>query len=439
MWRKLTAVDTLRIAATGDGWRPTENRPLYGVLIGANIAAALFFGGFVYVSNNWAAIRPANDSTYLCLRSMYRVIDFIGLHAQNSVTTSAVRREFPTRSVQVGAELFVILTWLGLAAAMALVLWLSSHTQLCRAIWRRSAIVVLFFAAPLCYLCASWLTWDWAYEPVVKTGSFLTGSIPFAVFLTEVVCLVLFLLFLRRTRPQTWLRVLGIFLHFIFWMFVLWSETRLLLFPIYARGLILLVLPASALIYVLRGEELAPPAHARKALFGWALAIVLFAVASAVWSPARNVELSHPQDLDSVIVEVSRGPCYGACPAYTVTLHGNGQVQYASESGYSRVQTRKSGTADRQTIVKILQLLDQANFMTLEGRAFFWGFDSPSIGVRTSVDGRTKQVVCDSSFVGASNGRQARFIETAREIDTILASTTWIKCEGECQSPASSP
>ncbi len=432
-------MDIPLIVATSDASRRIENHPAYDVLIGSNIAGALFFGALVYVLKNWASMRPVNDSTYVCLRSMYRLIDFFGLHSQNSVVTSAVRREFPTRSEQLGAEVFVIVTWLGLTAAVTVVLWLSRHTRIYRLILGHTAKTVLLFAAPVCCLYVSWLTWNWPYEPVVRAGNFFTESLPFAVFLAEIICLGLLLFFLRRKRLPTWLRVLAISIHFVFWVSVLWSETHILLFPIYARGLVLVLLPVSTLIYVLRGDRSATPIQSPKARWGWGLAAALLVVTGAVWSPARKIELSHPLNIDTVMVELSRGPCYGACPAYTITVRGDGQIQYVSEPGYSRLQTRKSGTIEREKIVKVLQMLDHVDFMTLEGRAFFWGFDSPSIGVRTSVDGKTKQVVSDTHFVGAPKGRQARFVETTRGIEAILASSRWLKCEGDCESSASSP
>ena len=121
-------------------------------------------------------------------------------------------------------------------------------------------------------------------------------------------------------------------------------------------------------------------------------------------------------------------------------VHGDGQVQYVGQQGRrSRIQTKKSGTVPREKVQEILQVLDRVEFTALEGRAFFWAFDTPSVGVRTSVDGKTKQVASDASFVGAPKGRQARFVEATREIDDILASTTWLKCEGECENSVSSP
>jgi hypothetical protein len=180
-------------------------------------------------------------------------------------------------------------------------------------------------------------------------------------------------------------------------------------------------------------------AEARKSVWQWVLTAVALVVAGVVWSPARSIDLSHPRNFESVTVELSRGPCYGSCPAYTVTVHGDGQVQYVDQPGHSRIQTTKSGTIAREKVLQILQALDHVEFMTLEGRAFFWAFDTPTVGVRTSVDGNTKQVASDEYFVGFPKGRQARFVEAANKIDAILASSAWLKCEGNCESSASSP
>src|SRR5580658_5342141 len=171
----------------------------------------------------------------------------------------------------------------------------------------------------------------------------------------------------------------------------------------------------------------------------WALASGALVASGVVWSPASNIDLSRPQNVDSVTVELSRGPCFGTCAAYTVTAHGDGRVEFVGQVGRSRVQTTKSGTVAKEKVVEILQALDHVDFTALEGRAFFWAFDTPTVGVRASLDGRTKQVVSDASFGGSPDGRQARFVEAARKIDDILASSTWIKCEGQCEGSASSP
>jgi hypothetical protein len=444
MWSNLSSMDASPIAPTSDGSSLTKNRLLDEALFSLNIAGALFLGALVYVLKNRASMKPVNDSTYLCLRSMYRVIDLLGLQSQNPVATSAVRRQFPTSSEQFGAEVFAMVTWLGITAAAALLLRLLLHTRICRAILARAALTILLFAAPVCYLYVSWLTWNWLSWPGATVGSFLTQSLPLAVFAIEVLCLAVLLFFSKRKVIPRWIKILFVSVHCVFWMAALWSETRIMLFPIYSRDLILLVFPVSVLVFMFRrgrmSSRLNATTESRKTVWKWVLAAVALVVAEVVWRPSRNIELSHPQNLDSTTVELSRGPCFGSCPAYTVTVHGDGQVRFVGQQGRrSRIQTKKSGTVPRERVQEILQVLDRVEFMTLEGRAFFWAFDTASVGVRTSVDGKTKQVASDASFAGAPKGRQARFVEATREIDDILASSTWLTCEGECENPASLP
>jgi len=128
---------------------------LHEVLFSLNVAGALFLGGLIYVLKNWASMKPLNDSTYLCLRDLYRVIDFLQLQSQNPVATSAVRRQFPSGPDQFGAEVFVIVTWLGMAAATALLLWLLRHTRIYRTLLGPAAFPILLFGAPVCYLFVS--------------------------------------------------------------------------------------------------------------------------------------------------------------------------------------------------------------------------------------------------------------------------------------------
>ena len=435
-------MNTSLAGSATEGSNRIENWPVDDVSLGLNIGGALFLGALLDVLRNWASIKPANDSTYFSLRSMYRVIDFLGLQSQNPVATGVLRREFPTSSEQLGADIFVIVTWLGIAAAATLLLSLLRNTRIYRAIVGPAALTILLFAAPVCYLYVSWRTWGWMHEPGRKIGNFFL-SIPLTVFLVEIVCFSIFWrLFRRKQKPKS-LKGLLVSLHFMFWTFVLWAETRESLYPINARGLILLMLPLSTLMYVLRkervlrGSEMAT--QSRKSAWTLAFAAIVLVTVVIVWRPARVIELTHSQNVDSSTVQLSRGPCYGSCTAYTITVHGNGQVEYGELQGYSRIQTKKSGTIGREKFSHILQLLDGVEFTALESRAFTWGFDTSSIGVYTSVDGRTKQVVSDGEFVGAPGGRQARFVKAAREIDSILASSTWLKCEGNCNSSASSP
>ena len=135
--------------------RQVENRSAVETAVALNIGAAIFFSGFFYVLRNWASMRPANDSTYFCFRDMYRVIDFLGIQSHSPVATNAVQRELLTRSEMLGAEVFAMVTWLGVAAAAILILLSLRHTRLYRLLVGLMTRNLLLFAGPACFLGAS--------------------------------------------------------------------------------------------------------------------------------------------------------------------------------------------------------------------------------------------------------------------------------------------
>ena len=108
------------------------------------------------------------------------------------------------------------------------------------------------------------------------------------------------------------------------------------------------------------------------------------------------------------------------------------------QQGRSRSETRKLGRIGQEKVIQILHTLDHIDFMTLEDRAFSWGCDSPSVGIRLWEDDKTKRVVSDVGFTGARDGRQARFVKATQDIEGILEPTQWSHCEGEeCANPIS--
>jgi hypothetical protein len=114
----------------------------------------------------------------------------------------------------------------------------------------------------------------------------------------------------------------------------------------------------------------------------WVLGKAIVALTSfvAVWVPSKTVALGHPEDLAAVKTELARGPCFGSCQRYTITVQGDGRVEYSGRRRYSRFDSRKVGKIEREKITQILQTSDQVKFMTLDDWAFSWGFDTPSGG-----------------------------------------------------------
>jgi hypothetical protein len=50
--------------------------------------------------------------------------------------------------------------------------------------------------------------------------------------------------------------------------------------------------------------------------------------------------LSDP-DLKTVTIQLERTACYGTCPAYSVTIHGDGRVEYNGKSHVKEIGTRE--------------------------------------------------------------------------------------------------
>src|SRR5690348_7355757 len=76
-------------------------RTLHEFTFSLSIASAFGYALLVYASRNQASWTPTNDSTYYFLRSAFRINDLLRLPSANSVSTSAVAREYPSRWSQV--------------------------------------------------------------------------------------------------------------------------------------------------------------------------------------------------------------------------------------------------------------------------------------------------------------------------------------------------
>ena len=137
----------------------------------------------------------------------------------------------------------------------------------------------------------------------------------------------------------------------------------------------------------------------------------------------------NPRNINSVSIEMLRGPCFGSCPVYSLTLHGDGLVEYRGIR-FVRVKEKQTTRASSEQLMQVLRDLDRIHFFTLEDRAFLWCFDSSSASISVSVDGKQKRVTTDNCNVGGNGGPKARFLQIADQIDTIAGSKQWVQCNG---------
>jgi hypothetical protein len=406
------------------------------ILLSVDIACAVGYAALVYISKNQGSWTPKNDSTYLFLRSAYRVNDLLRLSSIGTVSPREVARQFPSRWSQVGAEVLTVLIIFGVASLFVLLLRLVPESRLYRKLLTYVGGATALFAIPACYLYVSRLTWNWAPESLPVSPYPSWQILPLTVFVAEILFFGILLRRYRRRLVPAMVLNIFLFLHYPFWLLVLWPRIGISMFRLYSPFALLLVFLLSGVIWLLHfrrpdTDSIATPGYRRAGSWTYVTTAFALAVLIFVWWPGGSTSVTQPKNMESVTIQMSRGPCRGRCPSYTVTIHGNGSVEYVGDR-FVKDRGPRVDPLEREQVTAVLQSLDRAQFPILEDRAFRWCFDSASVGISVSADGNTKRVVSDSYCDGAKAGAQARFVQAADEIDRILDSKRWVACEDLC-------
>jgi len=126
-------------------------------------------------------------------------------------------------------------------------------------------------------------------------------------------------------------------------------------------------------------------------------------------------------DPQSVVIRLERGPCYGSCPVYGVTLYGDGTVRY---DGKDHVRVRGSHTAviDPDAVRSLVEEIERSGFFSLNDAYAQVGItDAPSALVYVAAVGRKKQV---SHYPGDFKAPKA--LETLENrIDEVSGASRW--------------
>ena len=422
-------------------WRGPSNLlcSLNEVLFSINIAWAVCYALMFYVARSTTAWTPQNDSPYYFLRGAVRAGDILHLGVGTPVSVGAAARQGDPILFKVTAigTAFVV-TVCSMAALVFLLVRASALSSRVPLIFRRAAAAVALFATPVGCLLVLALTRKWPYgEP----GDAPIRNVLFAFAGELLVFFVLFSLsFLLRHRRALFIIVSGtlILLHFAFWTSIPHSIVLMYTrgsFGSYVVHVALWLIPCVTtvcLLYVWPGQTVGFVGERK---FGkWTLvpAAVGLVALLVIWTPGRSSSLGQPIDLESATIELSRGWCRGPCPVYVIAVHGNGDVDYDG-TRFVKIKGIQKAKVKPEQVARILEILGRSSFFALEDRAFSWCFDTPSVSVSISADGRSKRVSSDASCSGAKSGMQAKFVQATDEIDKILGSDQWVRCEGSCR------
>jgi Domain of unknown function (DUF6438)/Ankyrin repeats (many copies) len=151
--------------------------------------------------------------------------------------------------------------------------------------------------------------------------------------------------------------------------------------------------------------------------------------------------LSHPKNLASLSITLSRTPCQVFCPVYSVMLRGTGEVDYEGIQGVP-VRGRRSAMISQEKVAAILLEVENARFMTLDDKTFIRLPHGGEVVILVSIDGQNKIVSSPDIEGGFSrppedlkkefSNKQVRFVKLADKIDSLIGTERWTKCSLNC-------
>jgi uncharacterized protein DUF6438 len=405
--------------------KPTQLQFLSEVLLSLNLTLVLFY--YFLVRSFIEAYTKDRSDAYSLLYCFFRAAVRLNriLHYQPSGYEKYVR--WPNAGGRLGVELAFALTTVFLGVLFLTVLRLARKSLKYNSALRSFGGPIFLLAFPLTYL----LQFD--------RSDIRTFASAFSVAIPELVCAaVLCLIYLLRPFAA-WGMGIVLLLHYCLWALVYQRSGAgdTLYGPIPPR-LLLLVIPIGGVVWlyycqVLRRDssiELPEKLWSRQLLAAVAVSMVGL---GTLWLPGPGYSLAHAKNRDSAAIEMWRSNCQIGCPEYKITVHGNGAVEYVGER-FVKVRGAQSSSLNEEQMQVVLAGFDRADFFRLEDQAFAWGYHSPRVSVRITVDGKTKSVSSDAYHTGAKSGLQASFVEAAANLDRIIGTDRWIKCgEERCQ------
>jgi hypothetical protein len=153
-----------------------------------------------------------------------------------------------------------------------------------------------------------------------------------------------------------------------------------------------------------------------------AIGAVFTAIALASCAP-----VDAPAQEGPVEITLQRTVCYGFCPAYTVTITGEGEVRYRGER-FVNVVGPASATIPREAVARLLARFDEIGFDQLRDEYRGQMTDLPTTTITLVRDGRRKALV---DYGGTSVGMPRAVRDLQAEIDRVAGTARWVLRDGQ--------
>jgi hypothetical protein len=128
-----------------------------------------------------------------------------------------------------------------------------------------------------------------------------------------------------------------------------------------------------------------------------------------------------------VMITLSRTVCFGFCPAYTVTISGDGQVTYRGER-FVNVTGEQRATVPQADVERLLRRFDEVGFDQLRDAYRAPVTDLPTYTITLERNGRRKSV---ADYGGLSAGMPQGVRDLQTEIDRVANTGRWVLRDGQ--------
>lgn len=126
-----------------------------------------------------------------------------------------------------------------------------------------------------------------------------------------------------------------------------------------------------------------------------------------------------PADLNSVAIHFRRGPCEGTCPAYNLTLYGDGRVEYEGEMNVA-VKGRQSYQVEKSAVHDLITRFGDVGFFGYCGHYSGTATDQATVETSLEMGGVAKTV----SVYGDSAPESLHDLDG--QIDAIVGMTRFV-------------
>lgn len=153
---------------------------------------------------------------------------------------------------------------------------------------------------------------------------------------------------------------------------------------------------------------------------------LLAAMAVLAFAACAPTGAAQQQGAD-VEIRLSRSVCYGFCPDYTVTIHGNGEVVYVGRR-FVNVVGEQRASIPPADVQRLVARFDEIGFERLRDSYRASVTDMPTYAVTLTRDGRSKTVV---DYAGLSAGMPQAVRDLQDEIDRVAGTSRWVLRDGQ--------